>query len=349
MSYPPLMLHALVVHLRLPHTTSDGTKAVPSLTSRRSHWPTTSKVRSSLTCGTCLPALSSSAAQPMVGHAHRDNASSAFEQARPSFADPTSAIPPPSHHARTEYSGEVNTQWFQDAFESSCTLGADSPPLSSVGGGAIRHASAYSALSGALGDNPPTMRPHIQMSSQPPAPVNQNRLNSATSSLQPGGPNQRSPSSPSLPPPSAGSSTEFRSSTRRNAFVPSTGTPAAITTTPPDPANRWQCPYCPYVQRVHRKPDLARHIATHTRPADPAAALWVCCGVPASSPAAAAAGLRDAEPFVYEGMSMVGGCKRTFSRRDALKRHLDYWEGVCFGDEFAPYLPGNREGARSRP
>ncbi|KAI0674014.1 hypothetical protein C8Q78DRAFT_1020339 [Trametes maxima] len=281
------------------------------------------------------------AGQPTTSHVHQDNAFSAVQwQAHSALADPTSAIPPPSHYAsalaHAVYSGGSHTQWLSDAFETSCTIAADRPRRSTLSSSVVRHSSTYSTLSGALGDHPQTMLPRSPVL---PTTAGSTRLDSATPTPHHGGSNPRGPSSPSSP--SSRPSAEFISSTRRNAFVPST---AAATTTPPDSANRWRCPYCPYVQRVHRSPDLARHIATHTRPADPAEALWVCCGVPVSSPAAVVAGLRDAKPFVYEGMRMVGGCRKTFSRRDALKRHLKNNEGICFGDEFAPYLPGNRDG-----
>ena len=104
----------------------------------------------------------------------------------------------------------------------------------------------------------------------------------------------------------------------------------------------WKCPHCPFVQRSKRSPDLKRHIATHTRPAD--AELWVCCGVPvcdAAEHGVPAEYLRTATPFEYKGMLMVGGCKKTFSRRDALQRHLKREKGWCYGDALAVYLPGN--------
>ncbi|KAG1743207.1 uncharacterized protein EDB91DRAFT_1335859 [Suillus paluster] len=40
-------------------------------------------------------------------------------------------------------------------------------------------------------------------------------------------------------------------------------------------SNPWACPYCKWVQRNHRTPDLKRHIRTHTRFERPA--QWVCC------------------------------------------------------------------------
>ena len=119
----------------------------------------------------------------------------------------------------------------------------------------------------------------------------------------------------------------------------------------PPPAsrtNKWKCPYCHYTQTNRRSPDLKRHIQTHTRGKDEA--LWVCCGVPlidaeeehGMPPEVVAA----KEPFEYDGMFMVGGCRQVFSRRDALKRHLRARSGVCYGDAMASYQPGNRIGAR---
>lgn len=93
--------------------------------------------------------------------------------------------------------------------------------------------------------------------------------------------------------------------------------------------NPWACPYCRWVQRNHRTPDLKRHIRTHTRLQRPA--QWVCCGVPVSDaknyslPA-------DAEPYMWGGEEMIGGCCKEFSRRDALKRHLDNDHISCVGD-----------------
>lgn len=127
-------------------------------------------------------------------------------------------------------------------------------------------------------------------------------------------------------------------------------TPRRNTTVRPDTphpaprANRWKCPYCPYVQRSKRTPDLKRHIDTHTG----STADWVCCGVPlidAGEHGVPVETQREA-PFEYAGMFMVGGCRKTFSRKDALARHLRTFEGVCFGDVSALYMPGNRGGAR---
>ena len=72
----------------------------------------------------------------------------------------------------------------------------------------------------------------------------------------------------------------------------------------------------------------------------------MCCGVPVFD--AREHGVPEQviheEAFEFEGMFMVGGCKTTFSRRDALSRHLRRENGRCFGDAFALYQPGNRVG-----
>ncbi|KAI0663737.1 hypothetical protein C8Q70DRAFT_1050381 [Cubamyces menziesii] len=110
-------------------------------------------------------------------------------------------------------------------------------------------------------------------------------------------------------------------------------------------ANRWKCPFCSYEQTKKRKPDLRRHINTHFSTAE----HWVCCGVPLFDtelvkdlPAA----VLQREPVLYNGQLMVGGCNQSFSRRDALGRHLHAKKGVCFGSKLAPYLIGNQLGAR---
>ncbi|KAG8214620.1 hypothetical protein J3R82DRAFT_9696 [Butyriboletus roseoflavus] len=90
-------------------------------------------------------------------------------------------------------------------------------------------------------------------------------------------------------------------------------TPGIIPTTPVAKNNPWACPYCKWVQRNHRTPDLKRHIRTHTRLQRPA--QW-----------------QDAKPYAWEGEMMIGGCCKAFSRRDALKRHLDNDHINCIGD-----------------
>lgn len=94
-------------------------------------------------------------------------------------------------------------------------------------------------------------------------------------------------------------------------------------------SNPWACPYCKWVQRNHRTPDLKRHIRTHTRFERPA--QWVCCGIPAES-AAMYNVPHNATPYIHNGKQMIGGCGKEFSRRDALKRHLGNDHISCVGD-----------------
>ncbi|KAI0763948.1 hypothetical protein BD413DRAFT_443189, partial [Trametes elegans] len=107
------------------------------------------------------------------------------------------------------------------------------------------------------------------------------------------------------------------------------------------PNNLWQCPYCPYTQLNKRGPDFRRHIETHSE-----AVLWICCGLPVEdarrdrgiTEGAFACPPLELEPRLF----LLDGCKKTSSRRASLQRHLRCNEGKCFGDDRAPYQPGNR-------
>ncbi|KAI0689894.1 hypothetical protein C8T65DRAFT_618614 [Cerioporus squamosus] len=127
----------------------------------------------------------------------------------------------------------------------------------------------------------------------------------------------------------------------------SSSSPSSSSETPaPSPRNRWQCPHCPHIQQNRRGPDLRRHIATHTRPVQ--APQWVCCGVPVFDAAERGVPekvLKEGELWQFDGIFMIGGCRKTFSRRDAYGRHLRREKGVCFGDPHALYQPGNVQDA----
>ena len=136
---------------------------------------------------------------------------------------------------------------------------------------------------------------------------------------------------------------------RRNAAVPTPEPGAEPVTQPTDPdLDPWQCPHCPYVQVSHRKADLKRHIGTHTNSREAENALWVCCGVPLEDVLSGQYGIEAIEnmrtrmPFDFHGIPMVGGCRKAFSRGDALRRHLRKRKGKrCLGDEKADWQPGN--------
>ena len=89
------------------------------------------------------------------------------------------------------------------------------------------------------------------------------------------------------------------------------------------------CPECGWKQINKRLPDFKRHLRTHTRPDEGDQSQgWWCKGVLLKD----AHGFnipKGAESFKFLGQERIGGCMRTFSRRDALKRHLD--NGTCVG------------------
>lgn len=78
-------------------------------------------------------------------------------------------------------------------------------------------------------------------------------------------------------------------------------------------------------------PDFKRHLKTHLRPDDKDQTQgWWCKGVLLED--AAEHGLpKSLKPFLFADQWRVGGCERTFSRRDALKRHLDNENVGCVG------------------
>ncbi|KAH9926654.1 uncharacterized protein BXZ73DRAFT_49341, partial [Epithele typhae] len=96
--------------------------------------------------------------------------------------------------------------------------------------------------------------------------------------------------------------------------------------------NPWKCPHCPFIQHSRRTPDLKRHIATHGQPQ----ISWTCRGVPlryADDPVHTRTPVPMEEVWaaVESGRAMVGGCGKTFSRKDALTRHLRNRHLSCAG------------------
>ncbi|KAF5360544.1 hypothetical protein D9756_004811 [Leucocoprinus leucothites] len=91
------------------------------------------------------------------------------------------------------------------------------------------------------------------------------------------------------------------------------------------------CPECGWKQANKRLPDFKRHLRTHTRPDETDQSKgWWCKGVPVED-AHKFNIPKDARSFVFLGQERIGGCLQTFSRRDALKRHLDNANVVCVG------------------
>ncbi|KAF7365040.1 hypothetical protein MVEN_00375100 [Mycena venus] len=96
------------------------------------------------------------------------------------------------------------------------------------------------------------------------------------------------------------------------------------------------CPVCGWVQKNERLPDFKRHVKTHQRASDEnAQKAWRCKGVLVSEAADWGLGA-DAETYTFLDQERVGGCMKTFSRRDALKRHLDNCNVSCVGRPTAP-------------
>ncbi|KAG5639208.1 hypothetical protein H0H81_005687 [Sphagnurus paluster] len=89
------------------------------------------------------------------------------------------------------------------------------------------------------------------------------------------------------------------------------------------PALNFRCPVDDYVQRNHRMPDFRRHIWTH------AESDHQCIGVPLVDAAQYKIDPETCDQFIYHEELRVGGCMRTFSRRDALKRHLKNSNLTC--------------------
>jgi hypothetical protein len=79
-----------------------------------------------------------------------------------------------------------------------------------------------------------------------------------------------------------------------------------------------ECKECGYLQWTKRMGDFRRHLKKHE--ADHLSRV-VCCGVPPTHPAAAS--LRTGHlTHWYDGHPFYGGCGRSYSRMDALQRHL---------------------------
>ncbi|KAJ7025397.1 hypothetical protein C8F04DRAFT_1269281 [Mycena alexandri] len=146
------------------------------------------------------------------------------------------------------------------------------------------------------------------------------------------------------PPASASSSSSSTSSEHRNKRPrlppPSRNRQATVAeiqrVETSDDFNDFVCGVCGWVQKNMRVPDFKRHLKTHQRVSDEGAQKgWRCKGVLVSE--ATDYGLdTDAPTYTFLGHERVGGCMKTFSRRDALKRHLDNENVSCVGRPTAP-------------
>ena len=100
----------------------------------------------------------------------------------------------------------------------------------------------------------------------------------------------------------------------------------------------FRCPVvgCDHTQENRRIPDLKRHILTHRRLVEPE--KWICCGVGMERAHLYREGIKQgmtdeerikAGADEFGGRLTIGGCMKTFSRKDALKRHVDNSKGHC--------------------
>lgn len=93
-----------------------------------------------------------------------------------------------------------------------------------------------------------------------------------------------------------------------------------------------ECKKCGYLQLTKRMGDFRRHLKKHE--ADYLSRV-VCCGVPLTHPAAAS--LRSGHlTHWYGGHPFYGGCGRSYSRMDALQRHLK--KSGCIGGSAKDHL-----------
>lgn len=107
-----------------------------------------------------------------------------------------------------------------------------------------------------------------------------------------------------------------------------------------DKESDFHCPVigCSYIQTNQRVPDLKRHVLTHDRWLNPDE--WTCCGVAMDRAHLYGKGIEEgmtrdecirAGAYDFRGQLMIGGCMKTFARRDALKRHVDNPKIPCVG------------------
>lgn len=167
--------------------------------------------------------------------------------------------------------------------------------------------------------------------SQPPHPKKRSRENSWTAkdaaAQQTSGlssPLRRAIKRLCLPPPS------------RNKQAVSPETVAQMVSSNAATECNFICPVCNRKQENERMPDFKRHLLTHMRPMEEEKEKgWRCKGVLLQD--ARDWGIPEgAKVYTFLGQERVGGCMKTFSRRDALKRHLDNDNVRCVGRPYPP-------------
>ncbi|KAH9926573.1 uncharacterized protein BXZ73DRAFT_19917, partial [Epithele typhae] len=84
--------------------------------------------------------------------------------------------------------------------------------------------------------------------------------------------------------------------------------------------NPWKCPHCPFIQHSRRTPDYKRHVATqgNRKHLDVSRCPPAACERSEAHADAGAVGGGVGGDGARE--EMVGGCGKTFSRKDAFAR-----------------------------
>jgi hypothetical protein len=103
-----------------------------------------------------------------------------------------------------------------------------------------------------------------------------------------------------------------------------------------------ECQNCDYVCKPARQVAFERHVDQHYRNVVSPKGPVLCCGVPVAQrdlPQYRGKVSPDASEKRFYGQKMVGGCGKSFSRPDSLKRHLDMPHGPCFGDLLGDWHP----------
>ena len=81
-----------------------------------------------------------------------------------------------------------------------------------------------------------------------------------------------------------------------------------------------------------RQIDLTRHIKTHKKPT-PTTETFVCLGVPVGE---ASRGVDRSVGVMHNGWWYVGGCAKSFLRKDACQRHIKSKSSRCTPSEPTP-------------
>lgn len=106
--------------------------------------------------------------------------------------------------------------------------------------------------------------------------------------------------------------------------------------------DKWTCGSCGFIQRNQRRYDLKRHERKHAIDSEP----FICCGIresdiEAESFVQAIPRGKRAERIFVHGAWRTGGCQETFTRLDALKRHLKSKHGLKCTTDYNEYYSGN--------